>query len=119
MVFGNKPGKKAKSLLISDRRKLSLLNVDFKVMTGIEAARIKKTMSRTISPLQLVSGGEKRVSHGIAMARDAMEASGNKSPGCGILDTDLKAAFCNMVTTWCYQVLINKGRHGTDPWPTP
>ena len=54
MVFGNKPGKKAKSLLISDRRKLSLLNVDFKVMTGIEAARIKRTMSRTISPLQRI-----------------------------------------------------------------
>ena len=49
MVFGNKPGKKAKSLLISDRRKLSLLNVDFKLMTGIEASRIRKTMSRTIS----------------------------------------------------------------------
>ena len=78
-------------------------------MTGIEAARIKKTMSRTISPLKLVSGGEKRVSHGIAMARDAMEISGNRSPGCGILDTDLKAAFCNMVTTWCYQVLAKKG----------
>ena len=41
MVFGNKPGKKAKSLLISDRRKLSLLNVNFKLMTAIEAARIR------------------------------------------------------------------------------
>ena len=40
MVFGNKPGKKAKSLLIADRRKLSLLNSDFKLMTGIKAARI-------------------------------------------------------------------------------
>ena len=39
MVFGNKLGKKAKSLKISDGRKLSLLNVDFKVMTGIEAAQ--------------------------------------------------------------------------------
>ena len=78
-------------------------------MTGIEADRIKKTMSRTISPLQLVSGGERRVSLGIAMARDAMEISGIKSDGCGILDTDLKAAFCNMVTAWCYQVLSKKG----------
>ena len=78
MVFGNKPGKRAKSLLILDRKKLSLLNEDFKIMTGIEAARIKKTMSRTISPLQLVSGGKKLVSHGIAMARDAIERTGNK-----------------------------------------
>ena len=43
MVFGNKPGKKANSLLVSDRCKLSLINVDFKLMTGIEAARIRKT----------------------------------------------------------------------------
>ena len=53
MVFVNKPGKKAKSLLISDRQKLSLLNANFKLITGIEAARIRTTMSRTISPLQL------------------------------------------------------------------
>ena len=51
MVFGNKPGKKDKSLLISDRRKLSLLNSDFKLMTGIEAARMHATMNRTISRL--------------------------------------------------------------------
>ena len=50
MVFGNKPGKKAKSLLISDRRKLSLLNSDFKLLSGNEAARIRATMSRTIFP---------------------------------------------------------------------
>ena len=43
IVFGNKPGKKAKSLLISDRPKLSLLNSDFKLMTGIEAACIQTT----------------------------------------------------------------------------
>ena len=50
MVFGNKPGKKAKSLLISDRRKLSLLNSDFKLLSGNEAARIRATMLRTIFP---------------------------------------------------------------------
>ena len=102
MVFGNKPGKKAKSLLISDRRKLSLLNADFKLMTGIEAARIRATMSRTISPLQLVTGGDKRISHGVAMARDAIYAAGKARSKCGILDTDLIAA-------WCYQVMNKKG----------
>ena len=109
MVFGNKPGKKAKSLLISDRRKLSLLNADFKLMTGIEASRIRKTMSRTISPLQLVTGGEKRISHGVAIARDAIHMAGKYKTRCGILDTNLIAAFCNMVATWCYQVLEKKG----------
>ena len=87
MVFGNKPGKKAKSSLISDCRKLSLLNVDFKLMTGIEARRIRSTMHWTISPLQLVTGGDP----GVAMARDAMTAAGNSKVRCGILDTDLVA----------------------------
>ena len=109
MVFGNKPGKKAKSLKISDRRKLSLLNLDFKLLTGIEAPRIRATMHRTISPLQLVSGGDKRISHGIAMARDAIMATTNSSHRCGILDTDLIAAFCNMVALWCFMVLRKKG----------
>ena len=109
MVFGNKPGKKAKSLLISDRRKISLLNVDFKVMTGIEAARIKKSMTRTISPNQLVTGGDRRISHGVAKARDAIHAASSLKTGCGILDTDLVAAFCNMVLTWCLKVLRKKG----------
>ena len=109
MVFGNKPGKKAKSLKISDRRKLSLLNVDFKLLTGIEAARIRKTMQRTISPLQLVSGGNKRISHGIAMARDAISATSDNKVRCGILDTDLMAAFYNMVILWYLQVMSRKG----------
>jgi hypothetical protein len=38
MVFGAKP-KKVQSLKPKDKRKLSLLNVDFKVMTGLEAKR--------------------------------------------------------------------------------
>ena len=109
MVFGNKPGKKAKSPLISDRRKLSLINVDFKIMTGIEAARIRTTMTRTISSLQLVTGGDKRISHGVAMARDAIHAAGTNRARCGILDTDLIAAFCNMVSTWCFTVMARKG----------
>ena len=108
MVFGNKPGKKAKSPLISDRQKLSLINVDFQIMTGIEAARIRTTMIRTISSLQLVTGGDKRISHGVAMARDAIHAAGTNRDRCGILDTDLIAAFCNMVSTWCFTVMARK-----------
>ena len=109
MVFGNKPGKKAKSLLLSDRRMLSLLNVDIKLMTGVEAARVRSTMSRTISPLQLVTGGDKRISHCVAMARDAIHIAGKTKTRCGILDTDLIAAFCNMVGIWCFIVLAKKG----------
>ena len=110
MVFGNKPRKKAKSLLISDRRKLSLLNADFKLMTGIEAARVRATKSRTISPLQLVTGGDKRISHGVAMARDAIHSAGKDKHKCGILDTDLIAAFCNMVAILCAWMLSRSAK---------
>ena len=41
MVFGTKP-KKSKSLKPSDKRKISLLNSDFKLITGLEAGRFKK-----------------------------------------------------------------------------
>ena len=38
MVFGTKP-KKPKSIKPSDKRKISLLNADFKIVTGIDAKR--------------------------------------------------------------------------------
>ena len=66
-------------------------------------------MTRTISPNQLVTGGDRRISHGVAKARDAIHAASSLRTGCGILDTDLVAAFCNMVLTWCLQVLKKKG----------
>ena len=78
-------------------------------MTGIQAAPIKKTMDRTIFHLQLVSGESKRVSHGIALAREAINTANKSREECGKLDTDLVAAFCNMVSLWCFRVLIRKG----------
>ena len=41
LVLGCKP-KKAKSIKASDKRRLSLLNSDFKVITGVENNRFKK-----------------------------------------------------------------------------
>ena len=43
------------------------------------------------------------------MARDAIHAAGINRDRCGILDTDLIAAFCNMVSTWCFSVMSKKG----------
>ena len=66
-------------------------------------------MTRTISPLQLVTGGDKRICHGVAMARDTILAAGESRTECGILDMDRVATFCNMVATWCYLVMLKKG----------
>ena len=96
MMFGAKP-KKQKSLKPKHKRKISLLNVDFKTMTGVEAKRLRKVMTHTVSHLQLVAGEDRRIHHGIALARDAIHVAGKSRTGCGILDTDLVAAFDWMV----------------------
>ena len=44
-------------------------------MTGVEAKRMRKTMNHTISPLQLVAGDDRRLHHGVAMTRDAIQAA--------------------------------------------
>ena len=108
MVFGSK-AKKSQSFKPKDKRKISLLNVDFKTMTGIDAKRHRKIMTRTVSHLQLVAGSDRRIHHGIALARDAIHAAGKSRSGCGILDTDLIAAFDWMVMTWVKLVLAKKG----------
>ena len=92
MVFGTKP-KKASSLKPSDKRRISLINSDFKTMTGLEARRLKKLATHILSPHQLVAGSNRRIHHGIARARDAIFAAGKRKEGCGILDTDYIAAF--------------------------
>ena len=108
MVFGAKP-KKHQSIKPKDKRKISLLNVDFKIQTGVEAKRLRKVMPHTVSSQQLVGGGDRRIHHGIALARDAIQAAGHSKLGCGILDTDLMAAFDWMVMPWVKLVLSKKG----------
>ena len=77
MVFGSKP-KKPSSIKPQDKRRISLLNSDFKVASGLEARRLKKTLTHTLSPLQLVAGDDRRIHHGINLARDALWAAGRR-----------------------------------------
>ena len=109
MVFGVKPGK-ANSLLPGDLRRISLLNSDFKLMTSLEAHRFKSTMTHTVSPLQLVAGDDRRIHHGIARARDAIQAVSKSGVGCALLDLDFMAAFDYQVfNDWVLLVLRAKG----------
>ena len=107
MVFGSKP-KKPNSLLPQDKRRISLLNSDFKIASSIEARKLKKTISHTLSPLQLVAGEDRRIHHGINLARDAIWAAGIRNQACGILDTDLIAGFDYMNLNWCLKVFEKK-----------
>ena len=109
MVFGAKP-KKPGSLLPKDKRRISLLNADFKLASGIEAYHFRNVATHTLSPLQLVSGNDRRIHHGINLARNAIHAAGKAGhPGCGILDTDLIAAFDWLCLSWSFLVLEKKG----------
>ena len=109
MVFGSKP-KKANSILPGDKRKISLLNSDFKVATGLDAELLKESATHTLSHLQLVAGEDRRIHHGINLARNAIYAAGKPGhQGCGILDTDLIAAFDFMCLDWVCMVLDKKG----------
>ena len=87
MVFGSKP-KKPNSILPGDKRRISLLNSDFKVASGLEADMLKATGSHTLSPLQLVAGSDRRIHRGINIARNAIYDAGKPGhQGCGILLT--------------------------------
>ena len=108
MVFGSKP-KKMGSLKPGDKRRISLLNSDFKTATGIEAKRFGKSATHSLSPLQLVAGDDRRIHHGINLARDAVQQAGKNKSGCGLLDLDFLAGFDWLDMAWVYLVLAKKG----------
>ena len=92
MVFGAKP-KKAKSINPKDKRRISLLNCDFKLVEGLDARRFRKVGNRNLSKVQYVAGKDRKIHHGISRARDAIQAAMKSKVGCGIADTDFVAAF--------------------------
>ena len=108
MVFGTKP-KKANSLKPSDKRRISLLNSDFKLVEDLHARRFRKLTQKCLSPFQFVAGSNRKIHHGIGRARDAIFSAGTQKEGCGIADTDFIAAFDWMVLSWVWQVLLKLG----------
>ena len=108
MVCTSKPGK-GKSLKVKDKRRLSLLNADFKAITGLEVSRYSKVLNHTLSTEQLAMGDDRRISFGICLARDAIYAAGKRREGCAIADNDFEAAFDYLSLDWVKQVLEKKG----------
>ena len=62
-----------------------------------------------LSPIQYVAGGNRTIHHGIARARDAIEAASLSNAACGIGDQDYVAAFDFLVLSWVWRVLECKG----------
>ena len=112
MVFGTKP-KKANSLKPGDKRRISLLNSDFKILEGLDARRFRKISNHCLSSVQYVGGKDRRIHHGISRARDAIYSAGQSKVGCGIADMDFIAAFDWLVLSWVWQVLEKLGVSGS------
>ena len=108
MVFGSKP-KKPLSIHPEDKRRISLLNSDFKLITAIETDMFKQTFSHTLSPFQLVGGSDRRIHHGINKARDCIYNVSKNKTGCAIVDLDFVAAFDFTVMDWIFKVMKAKG----------
>ena len=110
MVFANKP-KKQNSTLPSDKRRISLLNADMKIITGLEALHLMALSQHTLSPSQLVMGNDQRIQHGINEARDTINHVNKYKMNGGFLDLDFKVGFNNLVMGWVFKIMAKKGVH--------
>ena len=108
LIFTPKP-KKGASLLPKDLRKISLLNTDFKILSGVFANRLRKMEDHTISNIQY-SVKPRKINHAICTARDAIHAVNPKNKGCGLAEFDFQAAFDFLsVEGWTWKVFEAKG----------
>ena len=108
MLYTTKPGKSS-SLKPKDKRKLSMLNSDLKVLTGIDVGRYSRVLTHTLCPQQLAAGDDRRITFGICLARDAVYAAAMRKDGCGLVDNDFEAAFDFLCLEWVRKVLLKKG----------
>merc|ERR1712173_50407 len=106
LVFSPKINKE-NSTRIKDKRKLSLLQTDFKILSGILAGRLRKTENHTISRHQYASGS-KRISEAVCLTRDAIESVKPSQKAC-LFETDYISAFDLMSIDWILKVLLKKG----------
>ena len=116
MVFTNKPGK-PNSKKLTDKRKISLLNSDFKILTGSENKRFTKILTHTISDTQFALGETKRIHHAISLSHDAIFASNKKIKAVRLVTLTLNlhlitCAWTGSLWYWkikVYQLKLGKG----------
>ena len=78
-------------------------------MSGIDAIRFGKIATHTLSPAQLVAGDDRRIHHGISLARDIVSSVGPANKGCAMMDADFEAGFDWLTLVWVWLVLRAKG----------
>ena len=70
--------------------------------------RYSKVLTHTLCPEQLAGGDDRRITHGICQARDAVYAAGMRREGCGLADNNFEAAFDFLCLDWVRKVLKKK-----------
>ena len=108
MVFVDKP-KTLGSKLIKDKRTLSLLNTDFKTLTGLETKRHNSVLDHTVSQVQFAVGKTMSIWQAVALARDAIFATSKSKKEGAIADLDFVSAFNLLCMDWVEKVLRKKG----------
>ena len=98
--FLTKP-KKADSIKLSDKRKISVLCTDFKCLEKINANRLNTIMPKFISRLHYAAKPRK-IHQGISAARDVINHISKKDIPAAFLCLDMKAGFdhFNLDFTW-------------------
>ena len=106
MVFSPKPGKTS-SILPKHKRKLSQLQTDWKIITGILAQRLRKTEEHTMSKQQYAAG-PRRITQAICEARDTILNISPNNRGCAILELDFMAGYDMLSLSWTWKTLRKK-----------
>ena len=106
LVFSPKIGKSS-SVLTKDKRRLALLQTDHKILSGILAARLRKTESHTLSPHQFAAG-PRRITHAICLARDTINSFTPHQKGAAIFESDFESAYDFLAVKWIWKVLERK-----------
>ena len=106
LVFSPKVGKSS-SVLTKDKRRLALLQTDHKILSGILAARLRKTESHTLSPHQFAAG-PRRITHAICLARDTINNFSPHQKGAALFETDFESAYDFLAVKWIWKVLERK-----------
>ena len=105
--FLSKP-KKAESLKLTDKRKISVLCTDFKCLETILANRLNKVMPAFISESQYASKPRK-IHHGIAAARDLVSFAEKELKSMAVLALDMKSGFDFLQMDFVYFCLQKYG----------
>ena len=98
--------------VIKDFRPITLLNVDMKVYTRVQATRLNKLADKMLHKNQVRPGGRRTMAGALCDLRDAISAmEALKNPGC-ILSVDFSGAFDSVNHEFMFQILLRRGVGG-------